>query len=190
MALTALIVRCSSRGPVLFRQQRIGLYGAVFTCFKFRTMRVAAETRSHQSHLEALMTNGKPMEKLDLQDERIIPGGLFLRASGLDELPQVFNIIRGEMSFVGPRPCVPYEYERFRPEHRARFNAVPGLTGLWQVSGKNRTTFQQMIELDINYAQRLSLWRDVAILASTFPVLFQQVLEMVRKKRKRRGTQR
>ena len=95
------------------------------------------------------------------------------------------NIIKGEMSFVGPRPCVPYEYEKFKPEHRTRFNAVPGLTGLWQVSGKNNTTFQQMIDMDIAYSQKLSMWSDVGILFRTFPVLFQQVIQMMRKKRAR-----
>jgi exopolysaccharide production protein ExoY len=183
MAITALIVRVSSRGPILFRQERVGLYGRRFVCFKFRTMRPAAETNSHQAHLAELMTNGKPMQKLDLVDERIIPCGLLLRASGLDELPQIFNIIKGEMSFVGPRPCVPYEFERFGPEQRERFDAVPGLTGLWQVSGKNTTTFQQMIDLDIEYARTLSFSRDVGIIARTFPVLLQQVRQMVRNKR-------
>lgn len=185
MLLTALIVRLSSRGPIFFRQERVGLYGQRFVCLKFRTMRPSAETRSHQSHLEQLMSNGKPMEKLDVVDDRIIPFGLALRASGLDELPQIFNIMFGQMSFVGPRPCVPYEYERFTPEQRARFDAVPGLTGLWQVSGKNHTTFQEMIDLDIAYARNLSFWRDINILMRTFPVLFQQTAEMIRKKRQR-----
>ncbi len=185
MATVALIIRLTSRGPILFRQERVGLNARPFVCYKFRTMRVAAETRSHQAHLEDLMKSGKPMEKLDVIDERITPGGLLLRASGLDELPQIFNIIKGEMSFVGPRPCVPYECQKFKPEHRARFNAVPGLTGLWQVSGKNNTTFQQMIELDIAYGRQLSVWGDVGILVRTFPVLFQQVNQMMRKKRAR-----
>ncbi|HMJ90624.1 MAG TPA: sugar transferase [Candidatus Acidoferrum sp.] len=186
MALLALFVRISSPGPIFFRQERVGLHTRRFVCLKFRTMRVAAETKSHQAHLEDLMNNGKPMEKLDVADERITPGGLWLRASGLDELPQVFNILRGEMSLVGPRPCVPYEYNKFQPEHRARFDAVPGLTGLWQVSGKNNTTFQQMIDLDIAYATKLSFWRDVSILVRTFPVLLQQVCQMLRKRRERR----
>ena len=125
------------------------------------------------------------MRKLDTSDARIIPLGLFFRAAGLDELPQVFNILRGEMSFVGPRPCVPYEFEYFKPEHAARLTAVPGLTGLWQVSGKNHTTFQQMIDLDIAYASKLSIWRDLFILLRTFPVLFQQLFELARKKRDR-----
>jgi exopolysaccharide production protein ExoY len=186
MAVTALIVRVSSRGPILFRQERVGLYGRRFICFKFRTMRPAAETNSHQTHLAELMSNGKPMQKLDFVDERIIPCGLLLRASGLDELPQVFNIIKGEMSFVGPRPCVPYEFERFGAAQRERFDAVPGLTGLWQVSGKNTTTFQQMIDLDIEYARTLSFTRDVGIVARTFPVLLQQVQQMMRNKRRHR----
>src|SRR5215475_14659707 len=104
------------------------------------------------------------MVKLDAQsDPRLVPFGTVLRASGLDELPQLFNVLRGEMSIVGPRPCIPYEYELYQPAQRARFDAVPGLTGLWQVSGKNRTTFEEMVRLDIEYSQNLTLWSDLKI---------------------------
>jgi exopolysaccharide production protein ExoY len=186
MASIALAIRLSSRGPVLFRQERIGLRGRPFTCFKFRTMRHAAETRSHEAYLQSLIGSNVPMKKLDGEDERVLRIGVLLRASGLDELPQVFNILRGEMSCVGPRPCIRYEYEKYLPEQRARFNAVPGLTGLWQVSGKNNTTFQQMIDFDIRYARNLSLRQDLSILFRTFPVLFQQTCEALHKKRSRK----
>ena len=101
-----------------------------------------------------------------------------MRATGLDELPQLINVLRGEMSLVGPRPCIPYEYELYEPWQRRRFDAVPGLTGLWQVSGKNRTTFDQMIQLDIEYSERLSLWLDLKIILKTFPALWQQCLDL------------
>jgi lipopolysaccharide/colanic/teichoic acid biosynthesis glycosyltransferase len=101
----------------------------------------------------------------------------------LDELPQVINILRGEMSLVGPRPCIPYEYELYEPWQRGRFGAVPGLTGLWQVSGKNRTTFNQMVWLDIEYARRSSLWLDVKIILKTVPALWRQCLDTRASKR-------
>jgi len=182
MALIALAIRLCSKGPVLFRQERIGLLGQPFICFKFRTMKVEAETQSHQAHLEKLINSTAPMTKLDGADPRIIRIGLLLRASGMDELPQLINVLQGEMSLVGPRPCIRYEYERFRPRDRERFNAVPGLTGLWQVSGKNSTTFQQMIDLDIEYTRTVSFWGDVKILLRTFPMIFGQALKVAKGK--------
>jgi exopolysaccharide production protein ExoY len=186
MSFIALAIRLSSRGPVLFRQERIGFRGEPFVCFKFRTMRHAAETSPHEAYLKSLIGSDVPMKKLDGEDDRVLRIGLWLRASGLDELPQIFNILRGEMSCVGPRPCIRYEYERFGQKERERVNAVPGLTGLWQVSGKNNTTFQQMIDFDLRYAQNLSLGQDLSILFRTFPVLFQQTSEAVQKKRLRK----
>lgn len=175
MAVVALVIRICSRGPVLFRQERIGLLGESFVCLKFRTMHVEADTTSHQAHMDKLMHSAGPMTKLDLgHDARVIPAGGFLRATGLDELPQLFNVLKGEMSLIGPRPCIRYEYEKFSPQDRLRFNAVPGLTGLWQVSGKNSTSFQQMIDLDVHYAQNLSLAGDLKILWRTWPVLVEQ----------------
>jgi exopolysaccharide production protein ExoY len=185
MAVSALIIRVFSRGPVLFRQARIGLYGAPFVCLKFRTMYVTAATDTHQAHLVELMNSDKPMTKLDLEDGRIIPLGMFLRSTALDELPQLINVLRGEMSLVGPRPCLPYEHDKFKAADARRFDALPGLTGLWQVSGKNKTTFQQMISLDVEYAQTLSLWRDLRIMACTFPVLVGQTAVVVRNKWRR-----
>jgi lipopolysaccharide/colanic/teichoic acid biosynthesis glycosyltransferase len=181
----ALMVICGSRGPVFFRQRRVGYKGREFTCFKFRTMRVDAETASHRDHFCQLMDSEVPMTKLDARnDPRLIPLGALLRATGLDELPQLLNIVRGEMSLVGPRPCIPYEYERYQPWQRRRFDAVPGLTGLWQVSGKNQTTFNEMIRLDIKYSEGLSLWLDLKIILRTLPALWQQCLESRAPKRR------
>jgi lipopolysaccharide/colanic/teichoic acid biosynthesis glycosyltransferase len=115
------------------------------------------------------------MTKLDSRDSRLIPGGWLIRALGLDELPQILNVLKGDMSIVGPRPCLPYEFDNYSPRHRERFNAVPGLTGLWQVSGKNRTTFEEMIRLDIAYSNETSLWLDLRIILMTVPALFLQV---------------
>jgi lipopolysaccharide/colanic/teichoic acid biosynthesis glycosyltransferase len=142
-------------------------------------MDVQSKTESHEEYWDKLINSAIPMKKLDEQgDGRIFDFGKWLRASGLDELPQLINIVRGEMSLVGPRPCIRYEYERYKPEHRERFNTVPGLTGLWQVSGKNKTTFQEMIDLDTEYARNLSFMRDVQILCRTFPVIFEQTMEL------------
>lgn len=174
----AALQRFSTRGPVLFKQERVGYKGSHFICYKFRTMVVGAETKSHQAYLANLLTSTAPMVKLDSKgDKRLIPGGWLLRATGLDELPQIINVLKGEMSIVGPRPCLQYEYEKYEDWQRERFDAVPGLTGLWQVSGKNRTTFSEMIRLDIRYAQTSSFWLDVRIIAMTIPALVIQVME-------------
>ena len=178
MMLIALIIRMVSAGPVLFKQERIGYLGGRFLCYKFRTMFVNADTGIHQGHLNQLMNSDAPMMKMDSQgDPRIIPFGRLLRASGLDELPQLINVLLGDMSLVGPRPCVAYEYEKYLPWQRERFNALPGLTGLWQVSGKNRTTFTEMMELDIKYTREKTLWLDLKIIFKTIPALLIQVWE-------------
>ncbi len=176
MAVIALYIKLVSPGPVLFKQERVGYLGRLFTCFKFRSMKVNAEVASHQHHTAELIQRADvPMVKMDRADSRLIPGGAWLRASGLDELPQFLNILRGEMSLVGPRPCVPYEYEQYQPWQKLRFQVAPGLTGLWQVSGKNRTTFSEMIEMDIEYWQNRSLWLDVKIVLKTAPAVLEQL---------------
>jgi lipopolysaccharide/colanic/teichoic acid biosynthesis glycosyltransferase len=176
--LIALLIRSVSTGPVLFKQERVGFQGRRFTCLKFRTMFMNAGTATHQGHLLQLMNSNTPMMKMDSKgDPRIIPFGMVLRASGLDELPQLINVLRGEMSLVGPRPCLPYEYDQYLPWQRERFEAVPGLTGLWQVSGKNKTTFVEMIQLDIKYARNKTLWWDLEIILKTVPALVIQMLE-------------
>jgi lipopolysaccharide/colanic/teichoic acid biosynthesis glycosyltransferase len=178
MVCIALIIRIVSEGPILFRQERVGYLGRRFMCFKFRTMVAGIETASHQGHLTALMSSNKPMEKMDAKgDPRIIPCGVPLRSSGLDELPQIINVIRGDMSLVGPRPCVPYEYDKYLPWHKERLKTVPGLTGLWQVSGKNNTSFDEMIHLDIDYIKRRSPWLDILIIFKTVPALIVQMIE-------------
>lgn len=182
----ALLIKCGSSGPILFRQRRVGYRGREFTCYKLRTMRENAETKSHQDYTRQLMEAEVPMTKMDARNDcRLIPLGAALRATGLDELPQLLNVLRGEMSMVGPRPCIPYEYEHYQPRHRRRFDAVPGLTGLWQVSGKNNTTFNQMIELDIQYSRQSSLWLDIKIIIKTLPALWKQCLEMRDSRRNR-----
>jgi len=174
MGVIAIGIRLSSPGPILFRQERIGFRGQPFTCFKFRTMRQAAETKSHKEYLEKLINSETPMEKLDLHDPRVSKVGALLRASGLDELPQVFNILRGEMSLVGPRPCIRYEYEKYRPEDCERLNALPGLTGLWQVSGRSSVGYRERIRLQLQYVERWSLIRDLKILLRTVPAVLAQ----------------
>lgn len=180
MTLIGLAIKIVSKGPIFFKQQRIGLLGKPFLCWKFRTMRAGAATSAHQEHLNDLIKSEKPMTKMDLfGDPRLIPFGALLRASGLDELPQLINVAKGEMSLVGPRPCVPYEYEHYQPWQRQRFDTVPGLTGLWQVSGKNKTTFNEMVRLDILYSKNKSLWLDLRIMGKTISALATQVNETV-----------
>jgi len=179
MAVAALVIKIVSPGPVVFKQERIGFHGRRFICFKFRTMKVNVATTVHESHLQNLIKSNKPMVKMDNKgDSRLIPLGSFLRATGLDELPQLLNVLKGEMSLVGPRPCTPYEYDCYETWQKRRFEAMPGLTGLWQVSGKNKTTFNEMIHLDVAYAQKISIWMDLKIMLKTFPVLFLQVKEI------------
>lgn len=182
--IITLIIRRYSPGPILFMQERVGYRGGKFMCLKFRTMHCGAETVSHQSHLKDLMQSNAPMTKMDNRgDSRIIPFGKILRSSGLDELPQLLNVLQGDMSLVGPRPCLPYEAQQYLEWQRERFNGVPGLTGLWQVSGKNRTTFTKMIQLDIEYTRRKSLWMDLWIITMTIPALLIQMWDLNQQKR-------
>jgi lipopolysaccharide/colanic/teichoic acid biosynthesis glycosyltransferase len=175
----ALIIRLVSRGPVFFRQERVGHLGKSFMILKFRTMRVGADTSRHQGHVISLLSSDTPMMKLDARgDSRIIPFGTWIRAAGLDELPQLINVLRGEMSLVGPRPCLPFESAQYQAWQKERFNTLPGLTGLWQVSGKNNTTFLEMIQYDIEYSRTKSLGLDLEIILRTFPALFIQMVQM------------
>jgi lipopolysaccharide/colanic/teichoic acid biosynthesis glycosyltransferase len=174
----ALIIRIGSAGPILFKQKRVGHLGKEFVCYKFRTMQVNAETSTHQHYTSQLIESQAPMTKMDANnDARLIPLGAFIRSTGMAELPQFLNILKAEMSLVGPRPCVPYEFEKYKPWHKRRLDAVPGLTGLWQVSGKNRTTFEEMVRLDIRYSRERNLLMDLIIIAKTLPALWTQVME-------------
>jgi lipopolysaccharide/colanic/teichoic acid biosynthesis glycosyltransferase len=178
MLLIMCLIKLVSPGPVFFRQERIGYKGRRFRILKFRSMKVDAETRSHEGHLEKLIKSDRPMTKLDATgDPRLIPFGAILRASGLDELPQLFNVLRGDMSLVGPRPCTPHEFRQYEPWQRERVNAQPGLTGYWQVNGKNRTTFTEMIAMDIYYCCCMTLWLDLWIMIKTIPAILVQMLE-------------
>jgi exopolysaccharide production protein ExoY len=173
-----IVTRLFSPGPVLFRQVRVGYLGQRFTIYKFRSMHLNTDATRHQNHFRGLVGTNAPMEKLDTKgDPSLIPGAWLMRASGLDELPQIINVFRGDMSLIGPRPCLPAEEALYQPWQRERFNSLPGLTGLWQVSGKNRTTFNEMIMLDIHYARTLSCWTDFKILLLTVPTLLMQVYE-------------
>jgi len=175
MAMIGAFIKCVSKGDVLFKQERVGYKGKSFTCYKFRSMKPNADVSGHRNHTTQLIRGEHiPMIKLDATgDSRLIPFGAILRASGLDELPQLWNVLRGEMSLVGPRPCVRYEYDQYLDWQKKRFDVAPGLTGLWQVSGKNMTTFNEMINLDIEYGRRRSLWLDLTIIARTIPALFE-----------------
>jgi len=174
--ITAVIIKASSKGPLLFRQERVGLLGKRFTLLKFRTMVPGSDTGVHEAHVAGLITTNGPMTKLDAHgDARLIPFGRQLRAAGLDELPQLINVLRGEMSLVGPRPCLHSEYDKHLPWQRERFRTLPGLTGLWQVSGKNRTTFNEMIDFDIQYVRMKSPWLDLKIMFKTIPVVMAEV---------------
>jgi lipopolysaccharide/colanic/teichoic acid biosynthesis glycosyltransferase len=182
MLLIMAAIKISSPGPIFYRQERVGFRGRTFMIFKFRSMKVHAQTSRHECHFQQLMRDGTPMTKLDAGDSRIILWGHFLRATGLDELPQIFNVLRGEMSLVGPRPCTRLEFEKYEEWVRERVNAPPGLTGYWQVNGKNRTTFQQMIEMDLFYAKNASVRLDLWIMVKTPAALFAQTLELLQKR--------
>lgn len=176
-------IKLTSRGPVFFSQPRVGLGGSTFTILKFRSMYQNAETRTHENYLEHLVASNKPMVKMDsMGDRRLIPGGGILRASGLDELPQLINVVRGEMSLTGPRPCTTKEFPLFSPEQKQRFDSLPGLTGYWQVKGKNTTTFTEMIEMDRYYVDHCSFLMDLSIILQTPRVLWLQLLDNLRKR--------
>lgn len=164
----ALLVACGSRGPIFFRQRRVGLKGREFMLFKFRTMHVDSETTSHENYFKHLMESDKPMTKLDARrDPRLVPLGALLRATGLDELPQLLNVLRGDMSIVGPRPPLPREVRLYETPQLARLKGKPGITGLWQVSGRSDLTFAQMVELDRSYLEHWSLGLDLHIMLRT-----------------------
>lgn len=178
MVLVMLWIAFASPGPIFYRQERVGYRKRRFMMFKFRTMHVNVETQTHERHLDLLIQADRPMIKLDsCGDSRLIRCGRFLRSAGLDELPQLVNVLRGEMSLVGPRPCTPREFQRYRACQHERFNAPAGLTGYWQVNGKNKTTFTEMIAMDVFYTKHMSIWFDLLILLKTFPAMLAQTLE-------------
>jgi lipopolysaccharide/colanic/teichoic acid biosynthesis glycosyltransferase len=176
---TALYIKLVSRGPIFFKQKRIGLGGREFTMWKFRTMHEHNKSDRHREYMAHLIRNGNgeaaPMAKLDEDNPAIIPLGGFLRKSCIDELPQLFNVLWGEMSIVGPRPVIPYEVNEFDAWHFGRFDVLPGLTGLWQVRGKNSLSFKEMIRLDVRYARSVSPTLDLEIMVRTPMVIVGQL---------------
>lgn len=175
--LIALAVKATSEGPVFFRQKRVGQYGRLFTFLKFRSMYVNNDHSAHREYVRQLIAgNAERMAVSGSQngvyklanDKRITPLGRFLRKTSLDELPQIFNVLRGDMSVVGPRPPIPYELSDYQTWHRRRLLQVkPGITGLWQVTGRSRVTFDEMVRLDLQYADTWSPWLDMKILLQT-----------------------
>ena len=173
----AIAIKLTSKGPVLFRQVRLGQYGKKFTFLKFRSMYHRNDPSIHEQYVKQYIAGeagaesacGERAEPFKLTaDPRITPLGRFLRKSSLDELPQFLNVLAGDMSLVGPRPPVIYEYDRYDLWHKQRLLAVkPGITGLWQVDGRSRVRFDDMVRLDIRYARTWSLWLDVKILLKT-----------------------
>ncbi len=191
--VVALLIKGVSPGPIFFKQVRIGRGGRPFLLWKFRTMAANADTAIHEGHMAELIrsANGeacaKPMKKLN-DDPRVIPLGWILRGTCIDELPQLINVLRGEMSLVGPRPPIPYEVREYLPWQTRRLDTTPGLTGLWQVSGKGRLTFDEMVRLDIRYVRTKSVWQTAAILCRTPCVVAQETMEAWTHRRMRVGT--
>ena len=171
----ALCIKCISPGPVFIKQVRVGYKKQLFKCWKLRTMKWEGDTSVHQAHMFDLVHHDKPMKKLQ-PDPRMIPFlGKLIRLSGFDEIPQLVNVLKGEMSIVGPRPCLEYEIPLYQQWQQKRFDILPGLTGLWQVEGKNNKTFNEMIRFDITYIHNLSFKNDLTILFKTIPVVIQEV---------------
>ena len=177
--LIMLAIKIGSSGPVFYKQIRLGKGGKPFRFYKFRSMYVNADDAEHRSYVRNLIKagspydvdeNGKPLFKI-CDDGRVTRVGKLIRKYNLDEFPQLFNILRGEMSLVGPRPPLPCEYKDYRNWHRKRLDGIPGITGLWQVSGKNRIPFEEMVKLDIHYLKNWSLWLDIKIILRTMPVM-------------------
>ena len=182
MIPVTLLVKLTSPGPILFKQKRVGYRGKQFTFYKFRTMYSNNDTSSHKEFMkqhihgnnEEINNGGKddPLYKMK-NDSRITPMGRILRRTSIDELPQIWNVLKGEMSLVGPRPPIPYEVQEYQNWHYRRVTEVkPGITGLWQVSGRNRTTFDEMVRLDIHYSENWSVLMDLKILFKTVKAVF------------------
>lgn len=174
VVIVAVCIWLDSEGPVFFRQKRVGLHGKEFTIYKFRSMYVNSDDRLHRDAIRQYMQgeklNGKAgtamLYKLE-NDPRVTRLGRFIRKASIDELPQFLNVLRGEMTLVGPRPPLPYEVERYSSNDWLRLSGKPGLTGPWQVYGRSQVGFQDMVEMDVNYLQQQSIWQDIKLIALT-----------------------
>jgi exopolysaccharide biosynthesis polyprenyl glycosylphosphotransferase len=179
MLLVAALIKLTSKGPVLFTQIRIGENGQPFRFLKFRSMHVNSDDSIHREYTQKYINGAAEAGEVDRKgaifkikdDPRLIPIGGFIRKYSIDELPQLLNVLKGDMSLIGPRPPIPYEVEVYREWHKRRFEGPPGITGLWQVSGRNRLSFEEMVKLDIEYLENWSLGRDVKILWRTMGVV-------------------
>lgn len=176
-AVFGVLIRLDSPGPFLFRQERLGRGGVPFTLYKFRTMASGNDSGVHVQYVQQMIRDGGAdlrntdgAFKLE-NDERITRFGRWLRRTSLDELPQLLNVLKGEMSLVGPRPPLAYEVELYTPRHARRLEVLPGMTGLWQVSGRNETTFEEMVDLDISYIDQWAPLMDLRILLRTMAVV-------------------
>jgi exopolysaccharide biosynthesis polyprenyl glycosylphosphotransferase len=178
--LIALLIKLDSRGPVFYKQERVGMDGRIFLFYKFRSMQVGSDDATHREYQRAYISGHaesnlgdeeRPVFKLRA-DARITRMGRLLRKTSLDELPQLFNVLRGDMSVVGPRPPIPYEVENYQVWHRKRLDMKPGITGLWQVSGRNRLPFDEMVRMDLYYIENWSLLLDIKIILQTLPVMW------------------
>jgi len=176
LLVIAVVIKLTSKGPVLFTQERLGQYGVRFTFLKFRSMYFQNDAKIHQDYVRQLISGNEGNQQQNSHsgvykikdDPRVTPVGRFLRKTSLDELPQFFNVLKGEMSLVGPRPPIPYEVETYEIWHRRRFLEVkPGITGLWQVEGRSKVKFDEMVRLDLKYAKTWSPWLDIKILMRT-----------------------
>ena len=182
MILAVLLIKIFSPGPVFYTQERFGYKKQPFKFYKFRSMQHNSDDSVHKEYVEKWIGDNKKSELKDgnatvhklTDDPRIIPViGTFIRKYSIDELPQLFNVLKGDMSLVGPRPCLRYEFDHYKAWHRARFDVLPGITGLWQVSGRNRLSFDEMVRLDISYLQNWSFEKDLFIILKTpFVILF------------------
>ncbi|HEU5367606.1 MAG TPA: sugar transferase [Ktedonobacterales bacterium] len=189
--VTALLVRLTSPGPAFFRQERVGYGGRRFVMYKFRSMYIESDESLHRAAYKQFLRGERAHGKVDgtvladtqsagtaavkaqppTGDPRITKVGNLLRRSSLDELPQLLNVLRGDMSLVGPRPPIPYEVEEYEPWHWGRLNTLPGITGYWQVHGRSRVTFERMVQMDLEYIQKQSFWYDLKLLLLTIPAV-------------------
>ena len=180
IAIVALCIRLDSEGPVFFRQKRIGRNGVEFDMLKFRSMYVNSDDSLHRKAIAKYINGEKLIDSTtsdlsykQVDDPRVTRVGRFLRKTSIDELPQFFNVLRGEMALVGPRPPLPYEVENYNLYHKMRLSGKPGLTGPWQVYGRSRVSFETMVEMDIAYLQRQTLREDLKLIALTVPVMIE-----------------
>lgn len=186
VVILAVCIRLDSRGPVFFRQKRVGHNGRVFEMLKFRSMYVNSDDTLHREAIARYMNDQKVQEASDAgdtsdaaltykqaNDPRITRVGRFIRKTSIDELPQFFNVLCGNMTLVGPRPPLPYEVERYSDHDMLRLSGKPGLTGTWQVYGRSRVTFSSMVEMDVEYLRHQSLREDLKLIALTIPVMIQ-----------------